>query len=119
MSDKVKAHDCNVIHPDILNKVQEAMPSEFAMHNLTEFFKIMGDSTRMQILCALVQNEMCVCDLAVLTNVTKSAISHQLRYLKEAHLVKPRRSGRNVFYSLEDEHVKDILEKALEHIVEE
>jgi len=75
-------------------------------------------SDRIQILCALIQNEMCVCDLAVLINVTKSAISHQLRSLKEAHLVKSRRSGKNVFYSLDDEHVKDILEKALDHIIE-
>ncbi|MEW9094346.1 MAG: metalloregulator ArsR/SmtB family transcription factor [Clostridiaceae bacterium] len=119
MSDMVKAHDCNVIHPDILNKVKDNMPNESTMRNLTEFFKIMGDGTRIQILCALVQSEMCVCDLAVLTNVTKSAISHQLRSLKESHLVKSRRSGKNVFYSLDDEHVKDILEKALEHIIEE
>lgn len=119
MSDMIKAHDCNVIHPDILNKVKSNMPSKPAMDKLTDFFKIMGDSTRMQILCALVQNEMCVCDLAVLINVTKSAISHQLRSLKEAHLVKSRRSGKNVFYSLDDEHVEGILEKALEHIIEE
>lgn len=118
MVNKEKAHDCNVIHADILNKVKNNMPSEFIMGNLTDFFKIMGDSTRMQILCALVQNEMCVCDLAVLVNVTKSAISHQLRYLKQAHLVKSRRSGKNVFYSLDDDHIKDILEKAIEHIVE-
>ena len=119
MTDKEKMHDCNVIHADILNKVKENMPSEPIMCNLTEFFKIMGDSTRMQILCALVQNEMCVCDLAVLVNVTKSAISHQLRYLKKSHLVKSRRSGKNVFYSLDDDHIKDILEKAIEHIIED
>lgn len=118
MSDIVKAHDCNVIHADILNKVKNDMPNESAMNDLTEFFKIMGDGTRIHILCALVQNEMCVCDLAILTNVTKSAMSHQLRSLKEAHLVKARRSGKNVFYSIDDEHVKDILEKALEHIIE-
>lgn len=118
MSDMIKAHDCNVIHVDILNKVKKNMPNEYAMRSLTEFFKIMGDGTRIQILCALIQNEMCVCDLAVLINVTKSAISHQLRSLKEAHLVKSRRSGKNVFYSLDDEHVKDILEKALDHIIE-
>ncbi len=118
MSDMIKAHDCNVIHVDVLNKVKKNMPNEYAMRNLTEFFKIMGDGTRIQILCALIQNEMCVCDLAVLINVTKSAISHQLRSLKEAHLVKSRRSGKNVFYSLDDEHVKDILEKALDHIIE-
>lgn len=118
MSNTVKAHDCSVIHTDVLNKVKSNMPNELSMRNLTEFFKIMGDGTRMQILCALMHSEMCGCDLAALTNVTKSAISHQLRSLKEAHLVKSRRSGKNVFYSLDDDHIKDIIEKALDHITE-
>jgi ArsR family transcriptional regulator len=110
--------DCEVIHADIVNAVRERMPDENELYVLSDFFKVLGDSTRSRIICALDENEMCVCDLAVLLNMTKSAISHQLRYLREANLVKNRREGKNVFYSLADDHVKDIFEKGLDHIRE-
>jgi ArsR family transcriptional regulator len=110
--------DCEVIHADIVNAVKERMPDENELYVLSDFFKVLGDSTRSRIIWALDESEMCVCDLAFLLNMTKSAISHQLRYLREANLVKNRREGKNVFYSLADDHVKDIFEKGLEHIRE-
>ena len=90
--------DCEVIHENIVNKVRENMNDEKELSKLANFFKIFGDPTRLRIISALDQHEMCVCDLAVLLNMTKSAISHQLRTLKEAKLVKSRKDGRVVFY---------------------
>lgn len=110
--------DCDVIHADIVDKVRQSMPEEDELYDLSDFFKVLGDSTRARIISALDINEMCVCDLAVLLNMTKSAISHQLRSLKEANLVKFRKEGKVVFYSLTDDHVKDIFEKGLEHVRE-
>ena len=116
MSDEKIICDCEVIHEDVVNKVKENMNDKEELTKLADFFKIFGDSTRINILSALNQHEMCTCDLAVLLNMTKSAISHQLRILKNAKLVKSRREGRNVFYSLNDKHVQDIFEIGLEHI---
>lgn len=110
--------DCNVIHADVVDKVKKKMPDEGELYDLSDFFKVLGDSTRAKIMWALDESEMCVCDIAVLLNMTKSAISHQLRSLKQANLVKYRKEGKTVFYSLADEHVKDIFEKGLEHIRE-
>ena len=110
--------DCEVIHADVVDSVKRRMPDENELCDLSDFFKVLGDSTRARILWALDENEMCVCDLAVLLNMTKSAISHQLRALREATLVKNRRDGKNVFYSIADDHVKQIIEKGLEHIKE-
>lgn len=110
--------DCDVIHADIVDKVRQSIPEEDELYDLSDFFKVLGDSTRARIISALDINEMCVCDLAVLLNMTKSAISHQLRSLKEANLVKFRKEGKVVFYSLTDDHVKDIFEKGLEHVRE-
>jgi ArsR family transcriptional regulator len=110
--------DCEVIHPDIVEKVRKKMLKEEELYDLSDFFKVLGDSTRAKIMWALDENEMCVCDLAVLLNMTKSAISHQLKSLKQANLVKFKKEGKNVFYSLSDEHVKEIFEKGLEHIRE-
>ncbi|WP_297135252.1 ArsR/SmtB family transcription factor [Terrisporobacter sp.] len=118
MSEKIKLCDCNVIHEEVVNYVRDNMPKSQSINKLTEFFKIMGDSTRIHILCALAQSEMCVCDLAVIVNVTKSAMSHQLRVLRNAHLVKSRRQGKNVFYSLDDDHVKSVIQMSLEHTEE-
>lgn len=111
--------DCDIIHEEVVNAVKNKMPDENELSDLSDFFKILGDSTRTRIVCALDESEMCVCDLASLLNMTKSAISHQLRSLRQANLVKNRREGKNVFYSLADEHVKEIFEKGLEHIREE
>jgi ArsR family transcriptional regulator len=110
--------DCEVIHADIVNEVNKRMPHEEDIYDLSDFFKVLGDSTRMRIIWALDESEMCVCDIAVLLNMTKSAISHQLRALRNANLVKFRKEGKTVFYSLKDKHIKDIYEIGMEHIKE-
>lgn len=110
--------DCEVIHSDVVEKVKKNMPDETELYDLSDFFKILGDSTRAKIICALDENELCVCDLAVLLGMTKSAISHQLSILRQNNLVKNRREGKVVYYSLADDHIKEIFEKGLEHIRE-
>ncbi len=108
--------DCDVIHEDIVNEIREKMQPKEDYLELASLFKMFGDGTRVQILHALEQGEMCVCDLAVLLGVTKSAISHQLKALRLANLVKFRREAQIVYYSLADDHVKEILDKGLEHL---
>lgn len=110
--------DCDVIHGDVVDAVKGKMPDDREFYDLSDFFKVFGDSTRIKILWALDESEMCVCDLAVLLNMTKSAISHQLRSLRQADLVRYRREGKVVYYSLADDHVKEIFEKGLEHMRE-
>ncbi|MDS1030497.1 metalloregulator ArsR/SmtB family transcription factor [Bacillota bacterium LX-D] len=110
--------DCDVIHEDTVNMVKEKMPLEENLYDLAELFKVFGDTTRIKLLWALDEAEMCVCDLAVLLNMTQSAISHQLRVLKQARLVKYRKDGKIVFYSLDDEHIKQIFDQGLTHINE-
>ncbi|MBS7316444.1 MAG: winged helix-turn-helix transcriptional regulator [Clostridiaceae bacterium] len=110
--------DCDVIHDDVVAAVRQGMPSDGKITELAEFFKVFGDSTRIRILWALDHAELCVCDIAVLLNMTKSAISHQLRVLRDSKLVKTRRSGKVVYYSLADHHVQEIFEKAVEHLEE-
>lgn len=114
----IESCNCDVIHEEIVNKVKETMPEEEMLYDLAEFFKVFGDSTRIKILWALEESEMCVCDIACLLNMTQSAISHQLRVLKQANLVKFRKEGKVVYYSLNDDHVKQILEQGLIHINE-
>lgn len=119
MQDKNNAVcDCDVIHSDMVEEVSKHMPEEETLYDLADFFKIFGDSTRIKILMALEKAELCVCDLAALLNMTKSAISHQLKTLRQEKLVKYRRDGKNAFYSLLDDHVKNILDIGLEHISE-
>ncbi len=110
--------DCEVIHEDIVNQVRKKMPAEESLYDLAELFKVFGDTTRIRILWALDESEMCVCDIAALLNMTQSAISHQLRVLKQANLVKFRREGKIVYYSLDDEHVRQIFDQGLIHINE-
>lgn len=110
--------DCEVIHGEIVEQVKKDMPREEEFRAIADFFKVMGDSTRAKLMWALDQSEMCVCDLAVLLGMTKSAISHQLRALREAKLVKFRKEGKVVFYSLADEHVQQVFEKGQEHVRE-
>ncbi len=110
--------DCNVIHYDVVNKTKEAMLSEETFTDLSEFYKVFSDSTRIKIIWALDNNEMCVCDLSNVLGMTKSAVSHQLGILRQAKLVSYRREGKNVFYALKDEHVRQIFEAGLEHINE-
>ena len=111
--------EANVIHEDVLVCVREKMPDEEPVYEVSELFKVFGDSTRARIICALNIEEMCVCDLAALLNMTQSAISHQLRILKTARLVKSRKQGKIVYYSLDDAHIGDIFAKAFEHVMEE
>ena len=106
------------IHQDIIETVRENMPEEDILVDLAELFKVFGDSTRIRILYALFASEMCVCDIASLLNMTDSAISHQLRVLKQARLVKFRKEGKTVFYSLDDDHVSQIFNCGLCHIQE-
>lgn len=120
MIDKKHAEtcSCNCVHEDLLNSVKTIMPEEEILYDLAELFKIFGDTTRIKILCALFESEMCVCDIAELLNMTQSAISHQLRVLKSAKLVKNRKAGKVVFYSLADDHVKRIFDQGLSHVLE-
>ena len=104
------------IHEDLLKIVQETMPDETELYDLAELFKIFGDSTRIRILFVLFEAEVCVCDLASALNMTQSAISHQLKILKQNKLVKSRREGKSVFYSLADDHVRTIIAQGQEHI---
>ncbi len=110
--------DCNVIHAEVVSRVSAAMPPEEELYELAEVFKVFGDTTRIRILCALFEAEMCVCDIANLLNMSQSSISHQLRLLKQARLVKFRRDGKTVYYSLDDEHVKMIFDQGLVHVRE-
>lgn len=110
--------DLTEVHADRVEHVREHMPAEDKLYDLAELFKVFGDSTRIRILFALFESEICVCDLAELLNMTQSAISHQLRILKSAKLVKSRRDGKQVMYSLADEHVNAIINQGLEHIEE-
>ena len=111
--------DCATNHQDVIDSVRSNMPSEESLYDIAELFKVFGDTTRIKIICALFEAEMCVCDIAKLLNMTQSAISHQLRVLKQARLVKYRRDGKIVYYSLDDEHIKHIFNQGLEHISEE
>lgn len=110
--------ECDEVHTDIVEKSKESMPEQAALYELSDFFKILGDSTRINILFAIDGEPMCVCDIARLLSMTKSAVSHQLKILRQADLVTYKKSGKNVFYTLADDHVRDIIEKALEHIKE-
>lgn len=106
------------VHQEIVEKVLKVMPREWQLLDLAEFFRIFGDSTRIKILYILSQSEMCVCDIAGLLGMGQSAISHQLRVLKQIRLVKFRRDGKTVFYSLADGHIETILAQGMEHISE-
>ncbi len=106
------------VHPELLQKVVEDMPPEEELYDLAEIFKVFGDSTRIRILYVLLEAEVCVCDLAEALGMTQSAVSHQLRILKQNRLVKSRRDGKSIFYSLADDHVVKIIELGREHIEE-
>ena len=108
--------ECTVIHQEVIDKIK--LPEEELLYDLGDFFKILGDSTRIKILSALFQSEMCVCDIAAVLGMTQSAISHQLRVLKQGRLVKHRKEGKVVYYSLDDDHIKHIVDQGLTHISE-
>lgn len=115
---KQPIRDCDIIHKELVDDTQNKMKSEEDYLKLAGLFKMFDDKTRVKILHALEQNEMCVCDLAVLLGVTKSAVSHQLKALRLANLVKYRREAQIVYYSLADEHVKEILDIGFNHLYE-
>ena len=116
--DNIDCCESREIHQELLSIVREKMPPEEQLYDLAELFKVFGDSTRMRILFVLFEAEVCVCDLAEALNMTVSAISHQLKILKQSKLVKSEKKGRSVFYSLADEHVRSIVEQVMEHILE-
>lgn len=110
--------ECNVLHEETVKKVKQKMPEDGFIYDLAELFKVFADSTRMKIIYALLEEELCVCDIANICGTTQSAISHQLRLLKQSKLVKFRREGKTIFYSLDDEHIEQIVKKGSEHIEE-
>lgn len=110
--------DNEVINIEKVEKVKKSMPTDEFLFDMAELFKVFGDSTRMKIISALLDNELCVGEIANITNTTSSAISHQLRVLKQAKLVKYRREGKTIFYSLDDDHVKLLYEVGEKHIEE-
>ena len=107
-----------VIHKETVKDVKQKMPEDGLIYDLAELFKVFADSTRMKIIFALMENELCVCDMANIVQTTQSAISHQLRILKQSKLVKFRKEGKVVYYSLDDEHISQIVKKGREHIEE-
>ena len=106
------------LHSSEIERTRENMPPEAELYELSDFFKVLGDSTRMKILFAIDGGPLCVCDIAALLGMTKSAVSHQLKILRQNALVTYKKAGKNVFYELSDDHVRDIIEKALEHTEE-
>ena len=108
----------NYVHDCVVEEVRRHIPDEDVLYDLTELFRVFGDSTRMRILYALFEAELCVCDIAELLGMTQSAISHQLRALKNVRLVRARREGKSIFYSLADSHVRTMIDQGLEHVLE-
>ena len=106
------------VHEDVVKRVLERQPAKEELYDLAELFKVFGDSTRIRILHALIETELCVGDMAQILNLTQSAVSHQLKILKDAKLVKFRREGKIIFYALDDEHVRTILSMGVEHVEE-
>jgi len=105
-------------HPELVESIGNAMPGEHQLHDLAQLFKVLGDHTRIRILNALLCSELCVCDLTFILGMNQSAVSHQLRVLRDARIVKSRKIGKNVLYSLDDSHVADLLKKGAEHVDE-
>ncbi|MEI6101606.1 MAG: metalloregulator ArsR/SmtB family transcription factor [Eubacteriales bacterium] len=118
MEKTIEQCDAFCTHNTTVETVRSNMPGEEDLYDLAELFSVFGDTTRVKILCALFSAELCVCDIAALLSMTQSAISHQLRILKQARLVKFRRDGKTVYYSLADEHIKTMFAQGMEHISE-
>lgn len=116
--DEIELCENNEIHAELVKQVNDTLPEESRLYDLAELFKTFGDSTRIRILFVLFEAEVCVCDIAEALHMTQSAISHQLRILKQSKLISSRRNGKSVFYSLADEHVKTIIAQGMEHILE-
>lgn len=119
LGEDVETCDSVCVHEDVVLEVEHHMPNDEALYDLAEFFKVFADSTRIKILYVLLKGEVCVCDLADILGVTQSAVSHQLRLLKQMDLVRFRRDGKTIFYSLADSHIQTILNQGFEHINED
>lgn len=118
MAKNETTNDFLAAHEDVVRRVLESQPAEEVLYDLAELFKVFGDSTRIRILYALIESELCVGDIAQMLNLGQSAVSHQLKLLKDAKLVKFRRDGKVIFYALNDDHVRTILNMGMEHIEE-
>lgn len=116
--EEIERCDCMQVHNEIVDRVHQDMPDDEILYDVADLFKVFGDCTRIKILYALFESEMCVCDIADLLGTSQSAVSHQLRVLKQSRLVKYRREGKTVYYSLADAHVKTIFDQGLEHVLE-
>ena len=116
MSEPKLTCDCDAIHQDAVVRALKNRPNKRELDQLSDLFKILGDRTRIAILQTLDQNEMCVCDLANVLDMTKSSISHQLATLREAHIIKSRRAGKEVYYTMDDDHITELYELGLAHI---
>ena len=114
----VECCEVHMVHKELTDKINKEMPSDDELYDLAELFKVFGDSTRIKILFALFESEMCVCDIAETLNMTQSAISHQLKILKQSKLVGNRREGKSIIYFLADEHVRTIIDQGINHIEE-
>lgn len=110
--------DCNIIHEENVLRAQKDMLGEDLLLDMADFYKALSDSTRLKIINILCKHELCVCDISAILNMTKSAVSHQLQNLKEMKLIKGRKSGKEVWYSLDDEHVSQVFKLCQEHILE-
>ena len=121
MDDNRAAPTCDFlhVHEDAVAEVLSRLPEEEHLYDLAEVFRVFGDTTRIRILYVLFERELCVCDIAKLLGMTQSAVSHQLRILKDAKLVRFRREGKTIFYSLDDDHVRSVLELGMEHVLED
>lgn len=119
MDNKEFICDENCPHYNKINEVKKTEPNEEEIIEMADVFKLFSDSTRLRIICAILNNELCVCDLCEFLNLTQSNVSHQLQLLRTSKLVKYRKEGKQVYYSLQDEHVEKIIRMALEHIEEE
>ena len=118
INDEMELCEISEVHGELLEKVRAGLPDEGRLADLAELFKVFGDSTRIKILFVLFESEVCVCDIAEALNMTQSAVSHQLKVLKQAKLIKNRREGKSIYYSLADNHVRTIIAMGIEHIDE-
>ncbi len=118
MREKDEVCECEIIHEDVVKRVKATFPKDEMIFDLADFYKIFGDTTRVKILYALDKSELCVCDISALLAMSVSAVSHQLRTLRESNLVRTKRQGKVIYYSLADDHVKSILECGIDHISE-
>ena len=118
IDEKIEVCEEHFVHTDVVNRLEATMPDEGELYDLAELFKVFGDSTRIRILFVLSEAELCVCDIAEVLNMTQSAVSHQLKILKQSKLVKARRDGKQMFYSLDDDHVSTIISLGREHLLE-